>query len=42
MEGKALEVGLQAQPDIIKPNINELSELVGKDLMNEGADSRSG
>ena len=34
VEGKALEVGLQAQPDNIKPNIHELGELVGKDLKN--------
>jgi 6-phosphofructokinase 2 len=32
VDGKALEVGLQAQPNIIKPNIHELSELVGRDL----------
>ncbi len=34
VDGKALEVDLQAQPDIIKPNIHELSELIGRDLKN--------
>ncbi|MCJ7445239.1 MAG: 1-phosphofructokinase [Methanotrichaceae archaeon] len=36
VDGAALEVGLQAQPNIIKPNIHELSELVGRDLNNRG------
>ncbi|MGA9097957.1 MAG: 1-phosphofructokinase family hexose kinase, partial [Methanotrichaceae archaeon] len=32
VDGSALKVGIQAQPDIIKPNIHELSELVGREL----------
>ncbi len=32
VDGSALKVGIQASPDIIKPNIHELSELVGRDL----------
>lgn len=32
VDGSALKVGIQAQPDIIKPNIHELSELAGRDL----------
>lgn len=34
VDGSALRVGLQAHPDIIKPNIHELSELAGRDLKN--------
>lgn len=32
VDGRALKVGIQAHPDIIKPNIHELSELVGREL----------
>jgi len=32
VDGEALRVGIEAQPDIIKPNIHELSELVGRQL----------
>lgn len=32
VDGSALKVGIQAQPDIIKPNIHELSELIGREL----------
>lgn len=32
VDRSALKVGIQAQPDIIKPNIHELSELVGREL----------
>ncbi|NYT02523.1 MAG: hexose kinase, partial [Methanosarcinales archaeon] len=32
VDGEALRVGIEAQPDIIKPNIHELSELVGREL----------
>jgi len=32
VDGEALRQGIKAQPDIIKPNIHELSELVGRDL----------
>ncbi len=32
VDGSALKVGIQAQPNIIKPNIHELSELVGREL----------
>ncbi len=32
VDGSALKVGIQAKPDIIKPNIHELSELVGREL----------
>jgi 6-phosphofructokinase 2 len=36
-DGEALKVGIQGLPDVIKPNIHELSRLVGEDLkeMNE-------
>jgi 6-phosphofructokinase 2 len=36
-DGEALKIGIQGFPDIIKPNIHELSRLVGKELdeMNE-------
>lgn len=32
VDGEALRAGILAQPDVIKPNIHELSELVGRDL----------
>jgi 6-phosphofructokinase 2 len=32
VDGSALKVGIQAHPDIIKPNIHELSELMGREL----------
>jgi len=32
VDGEALRVGIEAQPDVIKPNIYELSALVGRDL----------
>ncbi len=32
VDGIGLKVGLQAQPNIIKPNIHELSDLVGREL----------
>ncbi|VVB68920.1 1-phosphofructokinase [uncultured archaeon] len=32
VDGEALRIGIAAQPDVIKPNIHELSELVGRDL----------
>jgi 6-phosphofructokinase 2 len=34
VSGEALEVGIRAHPDVIKPNIHELSELVGRELKN--------
>lgn len=36
VDGAALRAGIQARPDVIKPNIHELSELVGREL--EGLD----
>jgi 6-phosphofructokinase 2 len=32
VDGEALRIGIKAQPTVIKPNIHELSELVGKEL----------
>jgi len=32
VDGEALRAGITARPDIIKPNIHELSELVGREL----------
>lgn len=32
VDGEALKVGIRARPNVIKPNIHELSELVGKEL----------
>jgi 6-phosphofructokinase 2 len=32
VDGEALRQGIQAKPDVIKPNIHELSELVGREL----------
>ncbi|MCK9441676.1 MAG: 1-phosphofructokinase [Methanothrix sp.] len=32
VDGVALRVGILARPDVIKPNIHELSELVGREL----------
>jgi 6-phosphofructokinase 2 len=32
VDGSALKVGIQARPDVIKPNIHELSEIVGREL----------
>lgn len=32
VDGAALRAGILARPDVIKPNIHELSELVGRDL----------
>jgi 6-phosphofructokinase 2 len=32
VDGEALRQGIMAQPDVIKPNIHELSELVGREL----------
>jgi len=32
VDGEALRAGIQAKPDVIKPNIHELSELVGREL----------
>ncbi len=32
VDGAALKVGIQARPNVIKPNIHELSELVGREL----------
>jgi len=32
VDGEALRVGIEALPDVIKPNIHELSALVGRDL----------
>jgi 6-phosphofructokinase 2 len=32
VDGEALKAGIKARPDIIKPNIHELSELVGREL----------
>jgi len=32
VDGEALRLGIKARPDVIKPNIHELSELVGKEL----------
>ncbi len=32
VDGEALRTGIKAQPNVIKPNIHELSELVGYDL----------
>jgi len=32
VDGAALKVGIQAKPNVIKPNIHELSELVGREL----------
>lgn len=32
VDGEALRVGIEALPDVIKPNIHELSELVGREL----------
>jgi len=31
-DGDGLKIGIEGQPDIIKPNIHELSRLVGRDL----------
>lgn len=33
VDGEALRQGIRARPDIIKPNIHELSELVGRELV---------
>jgi 6-phosphofructokinase 2 len=33
VDGEALRLGIQAWPDVIKPNIHEMSELVGQELM---------
>lgn len=32
VDGEALRIGIEAQPNVIKPNIHELSQLVGKEL----------
>lgn len=32
VDGQALSIGIKARPNIIKPNIHELSELVGREL----------
>ena len=32
VDGEALRQGIKAKPDVIKPNIHELSELVGREL----------
>jgi len=32
VDGEALRMGISARPDVIKPNIHELSELVGREL----------
>lgn len=32
VDGEALRLGIKAKPDIVKPNIHELSELVGREL----------
>jgi 6-phosphofructokinase 2 len=32
VDGQALRAGIKAHPNIIKPNIHELSELVGREL----------
>lgn len=32
VDGAALKLGIQARPNVIKPNIHELSELVGREL----------
>jgi 1-phosphofructokinase family hexose kinase len=32
VDGEALRIGIKAQPTVIKPNIHELSELVGHEL----------
>jgi len=34
VDGEALRTGIKAKPTVIKPNIHELSELVGKELKN--------
>jgi 6-phosphofructokinase 2 len=36
VDGAALKVGIQARPNVIKPNIHELSELVGRELTEIG------
>jgi 6-phosphofructokinase 2 len=36
VDGEALRQGIKAQPNVIKPNIHELSELVGRDLKENG------
>lgn len=33
VDGEALKAGIMARPDVIKPNIHELSELVGRELI---------
>jgi 6-phosphofructokinase 2 len=35
VDGESLRLGIQAQPDLIKPNIHELSQLVGHELQGE-------
>ncbi|HOT06031.1 MAG: 1-phosphofructokinase [Methanosaeta sp. PtaB.Bin039] len=32
VDGESLRVGIEARPDVIKPNIHELSQLVGREL----------
>jgi 1-phosphofructokinase family hexose kinase len=32
VDGEALRLGIKAKPNVIKPNIHELSELVGREL----------
>lgn len=36
-EGAALELGVSAGPDIVKPNRDELGELTARELLNQGA-----